>query len=159
MLQGSAAEACATIDDADIRADIAWTCLLHVHHRLSARSSASRYELRRRIYNCADIVITMLSYGHVIVASWLFLMVVWVLGAFTAERNVSSKSSIVRWLWQLLLLGISIFALRNPQDDAYVLERGSFDPGPVVGWIGAFLTVVGVAFAIWARFSHSSAVH
>ncbi len=91
-------------------------------------------------------------FGYVIVASWLLLMVVWVLGAFAAKRDVSSSSSIVRWLGQLFLLGLLIFALRNPQDDAYVLEQGFFDLGPTVGWIGAFLTVIGVVFAIWARY-------
>jgi protein-S-isoprenylcysteine O-methyltransferase Ste14 len=75
-----------------------------------------------------------------------------VVGAFTAKGEVSSSSSVVRWLWQLFLLGLVIFALRNPSDDAYALERGFFDLGPAVGWIGALLTAVGIAFAIWARY-------
>jgi protein-S-isoprenylcysteine O-methyltransferase len=91
-------------------------------------------------------------YGYVIIASWLILMVVWVLGALTATQDVSNNSSIVRWLVQLFLLELLIFALRNPHDDADVLERRFFNLGPAVGWIGAFLTVVGVAFAIWARY-------
>jgi len=91
-------------------------------------------------------------YGYVIVASWLILMAVWVLGAFTAKRDISSSPSIVRWLWQLFLLGLLIVALRNPHDDAYVLDRRFFDLGPAVGWIGALLTAIGVVFAIWARY-------
>jgi protein-S-isoprenylcysteine O-methyltransferase Ste14 len=91
-------------------------------------------------------------FGYIIVASWIILVVVWVLGAFTARRDVSSNSSITRWLRQLFLLALLVFALRNPQDDAHVLERRFFDLGPAVGWIGAFLTVVGVTFAIGARY-------
>ena len=98
------------------------------------------------------LVIPMDGYGYVIVASWLILMVVWVIGAFTAKRDVSSGPGIVRWLWQLLLLGLLIYALRNPYDDASVLERGFFNFGAAVSWVGAFLTVVGIAFAIWARY-------
>jgi protein-S-isoprenylcysteine O-methyltransferase Ste14 len=93
----------------------------------------------------------MYDYGYVIVASWLVLMTVWVLGAFTAKRDVSSSSGIVLWLWRLLLLGLLIYALRNPYDDASILERELFNFGPAVSWVGAFLTVVGIAFAIWAR--------
>jgi protein-S-isoprenylcysteine O-methyltransferase Ste14 len=99
------------------------------------------------------LLIPMYDYGYIIVASWLILMVVWVIGAFTAKRDVSSShSSIVLWLWRLLLLGLLIFALRNPYDDASVLEREFFNFGAAVGWVGAFLTVVGIAFAIWARY-------
>ncbi len=87
-------------------------------------------------------------YGYVIVASWLVLIGVWVIGSFTAKRNVSGGSNIFRWVWQLLLLGILIFALRNTQDDAYVLEQRFFDYGPAVGWVGALLTVVEITFAI-----------
>ncbi len=94
----------------------------------------------------------IILYGYVIVASWLILIAVWVIGAFTAKRDASSGSVIFRWVWQLLLLGLLIYALRNIQDDRYVLERRFFDFGPAVGWVGAFLTVVGVAFAMWARY-------
>jgi protein-S-isoprenylcysteine O-methyltransferase Ste14 len=95
----------------------------------------------------------MYNYGYVIVASWLVLMAVWVLGAFTAKRDVSSGSRIVRWLWQLLLLGLLVFALtRNLRGDAAVLERAFFNFGTAVNWVGAFLTIIGIAFAIWARY-------
>ena len=97
-------------------------------------------------------MVPMYDYGYVIVASWLVLMAVWVIGAFTAKPDASSSPRIVRWLWQLLLLGLLIFVLRNPHDDASVLERAFFNFGPAVGWVGACLTVFGIAFAIWARY-------
>jgi protein-S-isoprenylcysteine O-methyltransferase Ste14 len=106
------------------------------------------------------------DYGYVIVVSWLLLMAVWVLGAFTAKRDVSGGSRIFRWLWQILLLGLLIFVLRNPHDDASILGREFFHFGAAVSWVGAFLTVVGIAFAIWARYrlgrnwgSHPKADH
>ena len=95
----------------------------------------------------------MYDYGYVIVASWLVLIMVWVLGSFTAKRDVASSPNIVLWLWRLLLLGLLIFALvQNPHDDAAVLERALFHFGPALGWVGALLTVIGIAFAIWARY-------
>ena len=98
------------------------------------------------------LLVPLNAYGYVIVASWLILMAVWVIGAFTAKRDVSSGSNIVRWLWQPLLLGLLIVALRNLYDNTSVLKLGFFDFGPAVGWVGALLTVVGIAFAIWARY-------
>jgi protein-S-isoprenylcysteine O-methyltransferase Ste14 len=98
-------------------------------------------------------MIPMYDYGYVIIASWLVLITVWVLGAFTAKPDVGSSPRIVYWLWQISLLGLLIFAiLQNPHDDALFLERGFFNLGPAVSWVGALLTVIGVAFAIWARF-------
>ena len=97
-------------------------------------------------------MIPMYDYGYVIVTSWLVLITVWVLSAFIAKRDVSSGSPIVLWLWRLPLLVLLIYTLRNPYDDASILEREFFNFGPVVNWVGAFLTVVGVAFAIWARY-------
>ncbi len=94
----------------------------------------------------------MSDYGYVIVASWLVLITVWVIGAFTAKRDASNRSSIVLSLLRLLLLGLLIFVLRNPHDDVAVLERTFFNFGPAVNWVGAFLTVIGIAFAIWARY-------
>ncbi len=104
--------------------------------------------LRQVVYNDS-----MYDYGYVIVVSWLVLITVWVVGSFTAKRDISSSLSIVRWLWQILLLGLLIFALlQNPYDDAFVLERTLFHSGLAVNWVGALLTVVGIAFAIWARY-------
>ena len=98
------------------------------------------------------LLMPMYYYGYVIVASWLILMAVWVVGNFTAKPDVSSRPRIVRWLWQLPLLGLLMYVLRNPYDDVTVLERAFFHFGPAVDWVGAFVTVVGVVFAIWARY-------
>ena len=94
----------------------------------------------------------MYYYGYVIVASWLVLITVWVLGSFTAKRDISSRPSIVLLLRSIILLGLLIFVLRNPYDDAFVLERAFFHFNPAVSWVGAMLTVLGVAFAIWGRY-------
>ncbi len=94
----------------------------------------------------------MYDYGYVIVASWLVLITVWVIGGFTAKPDVGSSPRIVRWLWQLPLLGLLIYALRNPHDDASVLERVFFHCDPALGWVSALFTVIGVTFAIWARY-------
>jgi protein-S-isoprenylcysteine O-methyltransferase Ste14 len=95
----------------------------------------------------------MHDYGYVIVASWLILITVWVVGAFTAKRDVGSSPRIVRLLWQLPLLALLIFALtRNLRDDTVFLERVFFNFDPALGWVGALLTVIGIEFAIWARF-------
>jgi protein-S-isoprenylcysteine O-methyltransferase Ste14 len=93
------------------------------------------------------------DYGYVIVASWFALMTVWVIGAFTAKRDVSTSPTIVLWLWRIPLLALLIYALRNLHDDAAIFERAFFNFGPALNWVGTFLTVIGVTFAIWARYS------
>jgi protein-S-isoprenylcysteine O-methyltransferase Ste14 len=95
----------------------------------------------------------MYDYGYVIVASWLVLMAVWVMGALTAKRDASSHSRIAPPLLLLFLLGLLIYALtRNLQGDAFVLKRAFFNFGLAVSWVGAFLTALGVAFAIRGRY-------
>jgi protein-S-isoprenylcysteine O-methyltransferase Ste14 len=98
-------------------------------------------------------MIPMHSYGYIIVASWLVLMTVWVIGAFTAKRDASSRSKTLPPLLLLFLLGLLIYALtRNLQGDAFILERAFFNFGLAVSWVGTLLTVIGVAFAIWGRY-------
>ncbi len=99
-------------------------------------------------------MILMYDYGYVIVVSWLILMAVWVLGAFAAKRDFSSSPRIFFWLRSLVLLGLLIFALWNLYlyDHAFLLERTFFNLGPAVNWVSALLTIIGVAFAIWARY-------
>lgn len=96
----------------------------------------------------------MYDYGYVMVASWLVLVTVWVLGAFTAKHDVSSSPRIFFWFRSLILLGLLIFALWNlyQYDHAFLLEREFFNLGPAIGWVGVFLTVIGVAYAIWGRY-------
>ena len=97
-------------------------------------------------------------YGYIIIVSWLILIAVWVLGSFTAKRDVSSNPSIGfrLWFWlrRLLLLGLLIYALRNLyyMTMRNLLGREFFNFGPAVCWVGACLTVVGVAYAIWGRY-------
>ncbi len=92
-------------------------------------------------------------YSYVIIASWLILITVWVIGAFTAKSDASSHSKTLPPLLLVFLLGLLIYALtRNLQGDAFVLERALFNFGLAVSWVGALLTVIGVAFAIWGRY-------
>jgi protein-S-isoprenylcysteine O-methyltransferase Ste14 len=99
-------------------------------------------------------MILMHDYSYVIVVSWLVLITVWVIGAFTAKRDVASSPSIFLWLRSILLLGLLIFALWNLYlyDHALFFERTLFNLGPAVSWVCALLTVVGVVFAISARY-------
>ena len=94
----------------------------------------------------------MYDYGYVINASWLVLITIWVIGSFIAKPDVSSRPRIIFWVRSIILLGLLIFVLRNIHDDAVFLGRVLFNFNLVINWVGAFLTVVGVAFAIWARF-------
>jgi protein-S-isoprenylcysteine O-methyltransferase Ste14 len=95
----------------------------------------------------------MYDYGYVIVASWLVLITVWVVGSFTAKRDVPSHSKTLSPLLLLFLLGLLIYALtRNLQGDAFVLKRAFFNFGLAVSWVGALLTVIGIAFAMWGRY-------
>jgi protein-S-isoprenylcysteine O-methyltransferase Ste14 len=86
----------------------------------------------------------------VIRVCWIIFVVVWLLGAISTKRAIYRESSAERArYWLVLVIGyflaIKSSSLPPPFDWLVVPHTTSS------AWIGAFLCVSGLVFAIWAR--------
>ncbi len=86
----------------------------------------------------------MYDYGYIITASWAVFMVVWVIGSFTAKRDVSSRfPSGLLWFWRFVLIILILVLLWQGGFRSAVADVILFNLGVVAGWVGAALTVIG----------------
>ena len=81
---------------------------------------------------------------------WIIFIVVWLLGAVSTKRTIYRESSVERArYWLVLVIGyflvIKSSSLPSPLDWLVLPHTGSS------AWIGAFLSMSGLLFAIWAR--------
>jgi len=86
----------------------------------------------------------------VIRVCWIIFVVVWLLGAVSTKRTIYRESSAERArYWLVLVIGyflvIKSSSLPPPFDWLVVRHTTSS------AWVGAFLCVSGLVFAIWAR--------
>jgi protein-S-isoprenylcysteine O-methyltransferase len=104
----------------------------------------------------------MVTYAYIILFSWLTFFLIWTVGSFSVKRDIRGgrASSLFARSWPLrtglIILGI-FAAARILTDTARYTNRSLFStnnffaPSALQGWIAALLTVLGIAFAIWAR--------
>ena len=86
----------------------------------------------------------------VIRVCWIIFIVVWLLGAVSTKRTIYRESSAERAsYWLLLVIGyflvVKSCSLPPPFDWLIVPHT------KLSAWVGAFLCVIGLVFAIWAR--------
>ena len=102
----------------------------------------------------------MLSYGTVILLSWVAFLAVWGVGAFNVKRDVKGGGvygALARyWLLRLgvvlvILLALRLGARMSGGKAPLGLTTFWYQPPEVLGWVAAALTAFGIAFAIWAR--------
>ena len=102
----------------------------------------------------------MISYGAIILLSWVTFLAVWGVGALNVKRDVRGGGvygALVRyWLLRLGVALVIILALRlGRRMNGGRIPRGLttywHQPPESLGWVAAALTVCGIAFAIWAR--------
>jgi protein-S-isoprenylcysteine O-methyltransferase Ste14 len=81
---------------------------------------------------------------------WMVLVVVWTVGVFTTRQTARQQTSASR-ICQMgtLLLGMWLLFARWPSN-AWI-NKAAFPVTTVVAIVGVVTTLVGVAFAIWAR--------
>ena len=104
-----------------------------------------------------------MTYGTVILASWIAFIVVWGIGAFNVKRDIKSGGLTALWMRSFLLRLVSVVIIlfvaarvatgtaHFAAGDALVFHTVLFTPPAVLGWVAAVLTVLGILFAIWAR--------
>jgi protein-S-isoprenylcysteine O-methyltransferase Ste14 len=95
-----------------------------------------------------------MTYALIVAGCWLVFIVVWLLNATKAKRDVARQGS---W-WtalaiRVIVAGAVLLVLRVPGvRNLLQSSRASFSfSRPMVGIIGSALCVIGVALAVWAR--------
>jgi protein-S-isoprenylcysteine O-methyltransferase Ste14 len=81
---------------------------------------------------------------------WIGFLVLWTAAALVQKRTVRRQSTSSR-LWHLALAAATFMLLASPELNFGFLSK-SFVPGSVsYSFLGLSLTILGFAFAIWAR--------
>jgi protein-S-isoprenylcysteine O-methyltransferase Ste14 len=103
----------------------------------------------------------MITYDAIILWSWAAFLLVWVLSAFGVKRDIrgTGRSSVWSSFWAMrvaVTVLVVFFALRLARragsTPGFFSNRAAlFAPPPVLGWMAAALTAVGIGVAIWAR--------
>jgi protein-S-isoprenylcysteine O-methyltransferase Ste14 len=98
---------------------------------------------------------------NIILACWATFIIVWVLLSFNTKRDIrGGYSGVWRQFWLLRIvaaIALVFFAIRvargmaNYPSPGLIFSHQIFPQFPVLGWIAAALSLIGVAFAIWAR--------
>ncbi len=103
-----------------------------------------------------------MHYGTVILSSWAAFLIVWAVTAFGVKRDVRRDGSASVWssAWPVrvvvgLLLILMLLRSGRPHTPPVVFSGRAlaFVPSPALGWTAAAIVVVGIGFAIWARFT------
>ena len=106
----------------------------------------------------------MITYNTIILVTWAVFIFIWALLAFSVKRDVRGKGISSIWyrffLLRLALVALVVFvAVRIARGtahyasaDPFVFESTVFAPPLLLGWLAALLAVMGIAFAVWARF-------
>lgn len=93
----------------------------------------------------ADVIRLVTEY------SWYTLLAVWLVGAFTAKIQARTQPLGPRLLHSFVLL-VAFFLIFTSAFDSGFLPRRFVTPSVAIAGTGMALTVLGIAFAIWARF-------
>lgn len=104
----------------------------------------------------------MITYNTIILISWATFLLVWGVNAFNVKRDIKGGGffglMLRFWLMRLVGAAVIIFVVfriitgKSHYSNFTPLVFHSLFMLPVtLGWIAALLSVLGVAFAIWAR--------
>lgn len=105
----------------------------------------------------------MVTYTTIIFLSWIAFILTWIVFAFGVKRDVKGDGAAsMRYRYFLLrfvaiavitfvILYIGKGTVHSPKLGSAILGGDIFTPPLALGWIAAVLTILGVAFAIWAR--------
>jgi protein-S-isoprenylcysteine O-methyltransferase Ste14 len=82
---------------------------------------------------------------------WLAIFIIWAISGLTVKTTVGSKSDARA---RLLVWGVMLgwFLLFYPRSDLGLLSERFVPVGPAPAYTGFALTVLGLGFALWARF-------
>jgi protein-S-isoprenylcysteine O-methyltransferase Ste14 len=87
---------------------------------------------------------------QLIVAAWLGVLVLWLIGALTAKRSLKRQSAASRLFQTVLTLG-AYFLIFDPDTRVAFLGWRFIPRSGAISWIGVAITLAGLLFAVWAR--------
>ena len=88
--------------------------------------------------------------AHIIDGTWIVMMAVWIVSAFTAKRTAKrGKWMMYRLVSAAAIVAVILLLRRGGVSESFFLDYIHND---AVRSVGAAFVVVGVAVAIWARF-------
>src|SRR5690348_13023475 len=94
---------------------------------------------------------------RIILASWAVFLLVWLGLSFFVKRDArggrTARAYQVRELVLVVVIVVVAWSYRHRQADPHLASNrlSLFVPDPPLLWIGAALTAIGVAVAVWAR--------
>jgi len=89
--------------------------------------------------------------GRVIMGAWIVFAVYWLVSAF-GRAQAQRKEPRIERLGHVLWLSGAAYLLYSSEPWMGALNRRFLPDWPWIGQLGAWLTLVGIAFAIWARY-------
>ncbi|MBV8141467.1 MAG: isoprenylcysteine carboxylmethyltransferase family protein [Verrucomicrobia bacterium] len=92
-----------------------------------------------------------MSPRQLIVFAWVGLAIVWLVTGVLAKRTVRKQTSASRLL-HLAFTTLGFVLIFNSSWRLGPLDNWLYDPSAATAYFGAALTLIGIAFAIWARF-------
>jgi protein-S-isoprenylcysteine O-methyltransferase Ste14 len=90
--------------------------------------------------------------AQMIFASWLLFGGYWFFAALRTKKPAKTESA-GRRFGHILIMAVGFFALDGSTFRFGVLNRRFLPDESWIAWLGAVLTLVGVLFAIWARYT------
>lgn len=90
--------------------------------------------------------------AELVVASWLLFAAYWLLAALGAKRPAKKESAAQRFT-HIAIMTIGFFLFYENEFRVGVLGRRFLPDALWIAWAGALVTLLGVLFAIWARFT------
>lgn len=105
----------------------------------------------------------MPTYLSVISFAWTAFVLIWLVSAFWVKRDVRGRGILGAWTQfvfvRIIIIAVAVFVFERVLDGSvhfsagtpFILRNAIAVP-LALGWVGATLTVIGIAFAVWARF-------
>lgn len=94
----------------------------------------------------------VIGFIAIIIFSWIIFLAYWFITGLQAKKN---KNKSFTWMWILVRIIAGLLILFTLRSQIAAKMHEPYSPhviDPVIGTLAALLTVIGIGFAIWARY-------
>ncbi|MGA7854742.1 MAG: isoprenylcysteine carboxylmethyltransferase family protein [Candidatus Acidiferrales bacterium] len=117
-----------------------------------SRIAMQLFWLLWRTTNAKEAVAMDVTPGNLLGGSWLLLAAYWFFAALGAKRPAKKENSGER-IMHIAFMAVGFFMFYGSAFRFGVLNRRFLLDELWIAWVGAVITLLGVLFAIWARFT------